>query len=108
MRDTDSDSLLEGEDKGQTAAQQSCCGCNVPLAKSVTWSQHTEVGESNEDEVLASFQTSVEEEMMVTLYNYLITDKFGHFVKVDNTLVSWGRRLFVSGTIEFLDEMRTM
>ena len=63
--------------------------------------------ELTEDKVLASFQTSVEE-MMFTLYDYLITNEFCHFVKVDNTLVSWGRRLFVSGTIEFLDEMRTM
>ena len=57
--------------------------------------------------MLASFQTSVEEEMMVPLYDYLITNEFGHFVKVDNTLVSRGRRLFISSTIEFLDETRT-
>ena len=73
----------------------------------VTWSQHTQVGERNEDDVLDSFSMQVEPEGTVVLFNYLISDKYSHLVKVDNPMVSQGKKLFVSGTIEFLDAKRT-
>ena len=56
---------------------------------------------------MESFSMQLEPERTVALYDYLISDKYGHLVKVDNPMVSQGKKLFVSGTIEFLDETWT-
>ena len=55
---------------------------------------------------MGSFNALVEPESRVALSNYLIRDKYGHLVRVDNTLVSQGKKLFVNGTLEFLDKTR--
>ena len=60
------------------------------------------------EELLGSFNALVEPENRVALSDYLIRDKYDHLVRVDNTLVSQGKKLFNNGTIEFKDETRTV
>ena len=55
---------------------------------------------------MGSFNAQVVPESRVALSHYLIMDKYGHLVRVDNPLVSQGKKLFTS-TIEFLDRTRT-
>ena len=55
---------------------------------------------------MGSFNAQVVPESRVALSHYLIMDKYGHLVRVDNPLVSQGKKFFVTGTIEFLDKMQ--
>ena len=53
---------------------------------------------------MRSFNALVEPESRVALFHYLIMDKYGHLVRVDNPLVSQGKKLFDTSPIEFLDK----